>query len=388
MLACPAMNDALKAKSTATTNHTHPASGPIMVGVSGGVDSAVSALLLKEQGYEVQAVFMQNWLADKDDPHCRAEQDLTDARQVCDQIGVPLQTVEFADVYWERVFQRCLDDLALGLTPNPDVLCNSEVKYRAFLDYARAAGMPVLATGHYAQRQQTAAGYQLRKGHDPQKDQSYFLARLTQAQLQHAHFPIGHLCKADVRAYAARQGLAVHAKKDSTGLCFVGERRFTPFIQEYLRPKPGPITDDAGQILGTHQGLMFHTIGQRKGLGLGGGSGPSGEAWYVAAKDMAENRLIVVQGAQHPLLYQNTVKGRDCYWFLPETAAQLNEGPLQCQAKIRYRQADQPCTLTLLPEGGCQANFHTPQRAVTPGQYMVFYCHDICLGSAVIVAQS
>ena len=349
----------------------------IVVGISGGVDSSVAALLLKQAGHRVSGVFMKNWEGD-DDESCPAAQDLADAERVCEQLGIPLQLVNFSNEYWERVFSYFLEEYRAGRTPNPDILCNKEIKFKAFLDYAKQLGADKIATGHYARRSVSDVNTQLLKGLDASKDQSYFLHAVTGSVLSQALFPVGELEKTKVRELAASFGLQTHNKKDSTGICFIGERKFKQFLNEYLPAQPGEITTPEGKVIGRHDGLMFHTIGQRQGLQIGGVKGLSELPWYVAEKDLKNNRLIVVQGDEHPLLFKTVLTTQTPHW--------INEPPvlpLRLHAKIRYRQVDQPCYVEAA-ENGLQVTFDTPQRAVTPGQSIVFYEGDCCLGGAVI----
>ena len=355
----------------------------IMVGLSGGVDSAVAALILLEQNHPVEALFMKNWDEDDTDNNCPAEQDLADARAVAETLGIRLHTVSFSTEYWDHVFEHFLAEYKAGRTPNPDVLCNREIKFRAFPDYARSLGANRIATGHYARIRRTDGLFQLLKGLDNNKDQSYFLYRLDQAALQHSLFPLGELHKADVRALAARAGFPNSAKKDSTGICFIGERRFRSFLSRYLPAQPGDIVSAEGTLLGTHQGLMFHTIGQREGLGIGGLKNGSGEPWYVTGKDLDRNQLIVAQGNQHPDLFRQQLMVADLHWI----SGQMPELPLDCHAKIRYRQAEQACRISAgsgRPVTTLEVAFTRPQRAVTPGQAIVFYQAEVCLGGGTI----
>ncbi|MFN2308472.1 MAG: tRNA 2-thiouridine(34) synthase MnmA [Gammaproteobacteria bacterium] len=354
----------------------------VMVGLSGGVDSAVAALRLLEQGYRVEAVFMKNWDEDDVPGHCPAAQDLADAEAVCGRLGIALHRVSFSTEYWERVFGHFLAEYRAGRTPNPDVICNKEIKFRAFLDYALGLGADLIATGHYARVGRDATGLHLLKGRDPGKDQSYFLHLLDQTQLARTLFPIGELHKREVRRIAADAGLPNHAKKDSTGICFIGERKFNAFLARYLPAQPGDIVTVDGEIIGRHQGLMFHTQGQRQGLGIGGRRGDSGEPWYVVAKDLERNRLIVAQGADHPALFRRSLHAEAAHW-IDATPPEL---PLRCTAKIRYRQGDQPCAVRHADAGTLAVDFDTVQRAITPGQAVVFYQGERCLGGATILA--
>lgn len=354
----------------------------IIVGLSGGVDSSVAALLLVEQGYEVHAVFMKNWEDAQDTGYCAATEDLEDARAVCATLGIPLHPVNFAAEYRDRVFRYFLAEYRAGRTPNPDVLCNTEIKFKAFLDHARRLGADHIATGHYVRCEEREGRHLLCKGCDPNKDQSYFLHGLSQAQLSSALFPVGGLHKRQVRERAAAAGLVTHDKKDSTGICFIGERRFREFLSRYLPAQPGPILTLDGEPLGEHAGLMFHTLGQRQGLGIGGRRTGSGEPWYVAGKDPERNALIVVQGHDHPALFHRRLRAAALHWIAGDPPVE----PLACQAKIRYRQADQPCVLERLDADGFEVRFAEPQWAVAPGQSVVFYRDDLCLGGGIIAA--
>ena len=354
----------------------------IVVGLSGGVDSSVAALLLVEQGHDVHAVFMKNWEDAQDTGYCAAAEDLEDARAVCETLSIPLHTVNFTAEYRDRVFRYFLDEYRAGRTPNPDVLCNAEIKFKAFLDHARRLGADCIATGHYARRVEQQGQFLLLKGCDPGKDQSYFLHGLSQAQLASALFPVGEWRKSQVRERAAAAGLATHDKKDSTGICFIGERRFREFLSCYLPVQPGPIETPTGERLGEHAGLMFHTIGQRQGLGIGGRREGSGEPWYVVGKDLERNTLIVAQGRDHPALFHRRLRAAAPHWI----AGEPPNAPLPCQAKIRYRQPDQDCVLERLDPAMLNVLFTEPQRAITPGQSVVFYQDDVCLGGGIIAA--
>ncbi|ANO53120.1 tRNA 2-thiouridine(34) synthase MnmA [Woeseia oceani] len=352
----------------------------VVVGLSGGVDSAVTALLLQQAGAKVQALHMTNW--EDDDGFCTAADDLQDARAVCEQLDIPLHHVNFAAEYRERVFAAFLDDYRAGRTPNPDVLCNREIKFGVFREYASRLGGDWLATGHYARVRCESGRTQLLKGIDANKDQSYFLHAVQQDALAKAVFPLGELNKAAVRRIARDAGLNIHDKKDSTGICFIGERPFREFLSTFLPAQPGKIVSADGEPLGEHQGLMYHTLGQRQGLGIGGRRNAGGDPWYVAAKNLAANELIVVQG-EHPLLYSAGVLASNTSWIAGEAPAGLTGG-LRCQCKVRYRQDDQACTVTQSAHGRLEVRFDSPQRAVAPGQYVVFYTADLCLGGAVI----
>ena len=352
----------------------------VVVGMSGGVDSAVAALLLKREGYEVVGLFMKNWEDDDDDEYCSTRQDLIDAAAVADAIGIELEAVNFAAEYKDRVFAEFLREYSAGRTPNPDVLCNAEIKFRAFLDHAMRLGAARIATGHYARVRPREGGVELLRGADGNKDQSYFLHRLNQAQLSRVLFPVGQLKKPEVRRLALQAGLPNHAKKDSTGICFIGERPFREFLNRYLPRKPGPIVTPEGRRVGEHIGLAFYTIGQRKGIGLGGARGGSGEAWYVAAKDIAANTLTVVQGHDHPLLLRTSLDALDASWVAGTAPRQGSRHG----AKTRYRQADAACSLSRVAGGEISVAFDVPQWAVTPGQSVVLYDGEVCLGGAII----
>ena len=348
----------------------------VVVGLSGGVDSAVAALLLQRAGHQVTRLFMKNWEEDDSSGYCAAEEDLKVVREVCTQLGIELHTVNFSTEYWERVFQYFLDEHKAGRTPNPDVLCNKEIKFKAFLDHAVTLGAERIATGHYARVDEIKGQYRLLKGNDPDKDQTYFLYTLGQAELSKTLFPIGHLAKPDVRAIARDAGLPNHARKDSTGICFIGERDFRDFLKRYLPAQPGEMLTFAGETKGQHQGAMYYTIGQRQGLGIGG----AGEAWYVVDKNIEKNILYVEQGEHHPALYNPALLASQLHWVAEHPPAL----PCTCTAKVRYRQSDQACTITPGASGSIQAVFASAQRAVTPGQSVVFYDGQICLGGGVI----
>ncbi len=350
----------------------------VIVGMSGGVDSSVTAWLLREQGYDVQGLFMSNWDEDEDG-YCTAAQDFQDARAVCDQLSITLHKVSFAGEYRERVFKYFLDEYRAGRTPNPDVLCNREIKFGVCFDYARRLGAEFVATGHYA-RVAHEPRVRLLKGLDPQKDQSYFLHAMPASALAHTLFPIGEMHKDEVRRIARDLTLPVFDKKDSTGICFIGERPFAEFLAQYLPAQPGDIETLDGRKLGRHQGLMYYTLGQRQGLQIGGQAGAAESPWYVCGKDLRRNVLRVVQGHDHSALLSDTLTAGQLQWVAGEPPA----GRFECAAKVRYRQTDQRCEVTVLEDGRVNVTFTTPQRAVTPGQYAVFYDGDECLGGGVI----
>ncbi len=352
----------------------------VVVGMSGGVDSSVAALLLKRAGYDVVGLFMKNWEDDDDGEYCSTREDLVDAAAAAEVIGIDLEAVNFAAEYKDRVFSEFLREYSAGRTPNPDVLCNAEIKFKAFLDHALRLGAQRIATGHYAQVRGSEGKVELLRGADSAKDQSYFLHRLTQAQLERVMFPVGHLKKSEVRSLAREAGLPNHAKKDSTGICFIGERPFREFLNRYLPREPGPIVTPEGAQVGEHIGLAFYTIGQRKGIGLGGTKGGDGGAWYVARKDLSTNTLTVVQGHDHPLLMKRSLDALDASWI---SGAAPAEGSVH-SAKTRYRQSDAGCTVSRVREARVAVEFETPQWAVTPGQSVVLYEREVCLGGAVI----
>jgi tRNA-specific 2-thiouridylase len=353
-----------------------PAKSRVIVGLSGGVDSSVCALLLKQQGYIVEGLFMKNW---EDDAYCQNNKDRADAQAVCDVLDIPLHTVNFSSEYWHEVFEHFLTEYQAGRTPNPDVLCNQYIKFDAFLKHAKNLGADKIAMGHYARTRMNNT-VELLKGLDANKDQSYFLHQLTQAQLKDALFPVGELEKTQVRALAKQYGLPTHDKKDSTGICFIGERKFKTFLSEYLPAQPGPIETTAGEVIGEHTGLMYYTLGQRQGLGIGGIKDAPEAPWYVIEKDLKRNVLIIAQG-EDPRLYTQTLFTDEIHWI----SGQAPEFPYPCSAKIRYRQADQACTIKPIDKKW-QIDFAAPQRAVTPGQYVVFYQFDSCLGGGIITA--
>jgi tRNA-uridine 2-sulfurtransferase len=348
----------------------------VIVGLSGGVDSAVAALLLKQQGYEVIGLFMKNWEDDDDDEYCPARVDLVDAASVADCIGIDLEAVNFSAEYKDRVFASFLQEYQAGRTPNPDVLCNAEIKFKAFLDHAMAMGADFIATGHYARLDGSRDSVKLLRALDESKDQSYFLYRLNQAQLSKTLFPLGDLRKTEVREIALKNNLPNHAKKDSTGICFIGERPFREFLNRYLPKQPGAMQTPDGKPIGAHQGLMFYTIGQRQGLGIGG----PGEPWFVSGKDIEKNILYVVQGHDHPALLKPNLSARDLSWIAGASP------PIKTiyGAKTRYRQQDAVCRIDEIDLESCDLSFDQPQWAVTPGQSVVLYDRDVCLGGGII----
>jgi tRNA-specific 2-thiouridylase len=348
----------------------------IVVGISGGVDSSVAAWLLHKAGHEVIGLFMKNWEEDDDEERCGAADDLAMAQSVCDRIGVELRTINFSHEYWENVFTGFLDEYQRGRTPNPDVLCNREIKFKEFLEFSGRLGADAIATGHYCRADRPQQRYRLLKGTDPRKDQSYFLYTLGQTQLARVVFPLGGMTKRRVRELAAELGFPNADRKDSTGICFIGERRFKQFLKVYLPPRPGDIRTLDDEVVGHHDGLMYYTIGQRQGLGIGG----DGEAWYVADKDLSRRVLYVVQGRDHPYLLRRVVEASNLTWV----AGQPPRVPLRCHARIRYRQDDQPCTITRLASDFIRVEFDRPQWAVTPGQSIVLYDDDVCLGGGMI----
>lgn len=357
----------------------------IIVGMSGGVDSSVTALILLEQGHDVTGLFMKNWEEDDGTEYCTAMEDLADAQQVCDKLGIPLKTVNFASEYWDEVFEVFLSEFEAGRTPNPDILCNKHVKFKAFLDYALDdLGADYIATGHYARVREQNGQYFLLKGLDPNKEQSYFLYTLGQPQLARTLFPIGHLHKPEIRAMAIKAGFDNAKKKDSTGICFIGERKFKEFLQRYLPTQPGDMRTPDGKFIAKHQGLMYYTLGQRQGLGIGGVKDAPDEPWYVLEKDLTNNVLIVGQGHDHPLMLHNTLVATKMDWCSNTPLA----GSLKCRAKTRYRQADQDCRVTLLSDDRYQVQFDQPQRAITPGQSVVFYEGETCLGGGIIESRA
>ncbi len=354
-----------------------PSKTTVVVGMSGGVDSSVSALLLKNAGYKVIGMFMKNWEEIGSDGVCHAAQDAEDAAAVCHALAIPFYAVSFCKEYMDRVFEQFLAELSLGFTPNPDILCNREIKFRTFLERAIELGGDFLATGHYCRKALVDDQWHLLRGLDESKDQSYFVYTLTAAKLKQTLFPVGDLPKSEVRRLAREAGLPTAAKKDSTGICFIGKRNFKEFVSQYLPYHKGEMQTPSGKVVGYHDGVAYYTIGQRKGLGVGG----AGEAWFVAGKQVERNVLIVVQGADHPALYKKQLLAKEASWVAnPPTAF-----PFRCSAKIRYRQPDALCTIVTLDKDQLQVVFDEPQKAITPSQAIVFYQGELCLGGASIL---
>jgi len=352
----------------------------VIVGMSGGVDSAVVAFLLKDAGYDVSCVLMKNWDDDDDEFYCSSEQDYTDALQVCDALDLPFHSVNFSKEYREKVFSHFLTEYQSGRTPNPDILCNKEIKFKFFLNYSIDLGAAKIATGHYAQIKKIKNKYHLFKGIDSTKDQSYFLYLLGQKELSKSIFPLGELTKTKVRKIAKQQGFSNFAKKDSTGICFIGERDFKKFLQHYLPAKPGKTITNDGEIVGEHNGLMYYTLGQRKGIGVGGGHGKTDEPWYVVGKNINKNELVIGQGHDHQELYSKTLKAGQLHWI----ADSPSNFPFRCSAKIRYRQKDQQCEISSIINEIATVTFNEKQFAPTPGQSVVLYDNDLCLGGGII----
>ncbi len=353
----------------------------VIIGLSGGVDSSVAAYLLLQQGYNVEALFMKNWEQDDTDSYCSASEDLKDAESVCDKLKIQLHSINFAQEYWDKVFTYFLEEYKHGRTPNPDILCNKEIKFKCFLEYAlNILNADYIATGHYARTN----GKQLLKAKDDNKDQTYFLHALNEQQLSKTIFPLGEINKNQVRAIARELGLITHDKKDSTGICFIGERNFKEFLSRYLPAKPGKIIDEYNNEIGKHDGLMYYTIGQRQGLNLGGIKNHSELPWYVAGKNLEDNTLLVVQGSDHKLLYRNNIELINIHFINQKTLNQFEEKKiLNVSAKARYRQKDEPAVLKII-NNKIFIEFNEPQRAITPGQSMVFYQDEVCLGGAII----
>ncbi|AVE16717.1 tRNA-specific 2-thiouridylase [Hafnia paralvei ATCC 29927] len=353
----------------------------VIVGMSGGVDSSVSAYLLQQQGYQVAGLFMKNWEEDDNEEYCSAATDLADAQAVCDKLGIELHTVNFAAEYWDNVFELFLAEYKAGRTPNPDILCNKEIKFKAFLEFAAEdLGADYIATGHYVRRRDIDGTTQLLRGVDTNKDQSYFLYTLSHEQVAQSLFPVGELEKPEVRKIAEQLDLATAKKKDSTGICFIGERKFRDFLGRYLPAQPGKIMTVDGEEIGQHQGLMYHTLGQRKGLGIGGTKDGGEDPWYVVEKDLENNVLLVAQGHDHPSLYSQGLIAQQLHWVDRKTVTE----PFRCVVKTRYRQPDIACTVTPIDDERIEVRFDEPVAAVTPGQSAVFYIDEVCLGGGVI----
>ncbi len=358
-----------------------PSNTKVIIGMSGGVDSSVSAYLLKQQGFQVEGLFMKNWEEDDNDEYCAAAEDLADAQAVADKLDIELHTINFAAEYWDNVFEYFLAEYKAGRTPNPDIMCNKEIKFKAFLEFAaEELGADYIATGHYVQRRQGPGGWQMLRGLDGNKDQSYFLYTLGKEHIAQTLFPIGHLEKSKVRDIAKQQGLITHDKKDSTGICFIGERKFKDFLARYLPAQPGAIMTAEGEEIGEHQGLMYHTLGQRKGLLIGGKKDHGDQPWYVVDKDVKNNQLIVGQGADHPRLFSKGLIAEQLHWVDRKPLT----GTLRCSVKTRYRQQDIACTVYAESADRLRVEFDEPQKAVTPGQSAVFYQGEVCLGGAII----
>lgn len=377
------MHSATFAARNTLTDGERAANGEkkVIVGMSGGVDSSVSAYILQAQGYRVEGLFMKNWEEDDDSEYCSAAADLADAQAVCDKLGITLHKINFAAEYWDNVFEHFLAEYKAGRTPNPDILCNKEIKFKAFLDYAAEdLGADFIATGHYVRRGERNGKTALLRGLDGNKDQSYFLYTLSYEQVAQSFFPVGELEKPVVRQIAEELGLVTAKKKDSTGICFIGERKFKDFLARYLPAQPGNIRTVDGEVIGQHDGLMYHTLGQRKGLGIGGLKNAGEEAWYVVDKDVANNELIVAQGHDHPRLFSQGLIAQQLHWVDRETLT----GEITCSVKTRYRQQDIPCRVIPRGDDGIEVRFDEPQSAVTPGQSAVFYQGEVCLGGGII----
>ncbi len=352
----------------------------VIIGLSGGVDSSVSALLLQQQGYSVQGLFMKNWDQEDEGDYCESEHDFIDVKKICQQLDIPLFPRNFVKEYWDKVFSYFLEEYRAGRTPNPDVMCNKEIKFKLFLQHALELGADYIATGHYAGIEERDGYFRLMKAFDKNKDQTYFLYTLGQEALSRTLFPLNNIDKPEVRRIAEKNRFINASKKDSTGICFIGERNFREFLSRYLPAQPGEMSTPEGVSMGEHQGLMYYTLGQRQGLGIGGSHDSSGDPWFVVGKDMESNTLIVAQGHDHPWLFSNQLEANQLHWVTGITPSL----PLRCQAKTRYRQPDQACTLTALEGGRISVAFDEPQRAVTPGQSVVFYQDEECLGGGII----
>lgn len=352
----------------------------VVVGMSGGVDSSVAAYLLKQHGYKVIGVFMKNWEEDDTDDYCSAAEDMADAKSIADKLDIPFKTINFSAEYWDRVFEYFLEEYRSGRTPNPDIMCNKEIKFKAFLDYAVILGAEYIATGHYVRVDRSSGSSLMLRGVDGNKDQSYFLYTLNQDQLCKSMFPVGELEKPEVRRIAEEQGFITADKKDSTGICFIGERKFKDFLQQYIPAQPGNIENDQGKVIGKHSGLMYHTLGQRKGIGIGGLSEASEEPWYVVTKDLERNVLIVGQGHDHPLMLSHGLIASQLHWVEPDNISDK----FRCTAKSRYRQQDFDCLVERIDQDNWRITFDEKQRAVTPGQSVVLYQDEQCLGGGII----
>lgn len=371
-------NSAIKLPSNKETHD--PSKIKVVVGMSGGVDSSVAAYLLKQQGYQVIGVFMKNWEEDDTDDYCSAAEDMADAQSIADKLNIPFKTINFSAEYWDRVFEYFLEEYRSGRTPNPDIMCNKEIKFKAFLDYAVVLGAEYIATGHYVRVSRESGKSKMLRGVDGNKDQSYFLYTLNQEQLNQSLFPVGELDKSEVRKIAEEQGFVTADKKDSTGICFIGERKFKDFLEQYIPAQPGEIEDDQGNVIGKHSGLMYHTLGQRKGIGIGGLANKSEEPWYVVSKDLARNILIVGQGHDHPLMLSNGLVASQLHWVDEDSVADS----FRCTAKSRYRQQDFSCLVERVDQDNWKITFDDKQRAVTPGQSVVLYKGEQCLGGGII----
>lgn len=367
------------------TANSNNASKKVIVGMSGGVDSSVAAYLLIQQGYQVEGLFMKNWEEDDNDEYCAAAEDLADAQAVADKLGIELHTINFAAEYWDNVFEYFLEEYKSGRTPNPDIMCNKEIKFKAFLEFAAEdLGADYIATGHYVQREFRDGHWAMLRGLDTNKDQSYFLYTLSEEHISKTLFPVGDIEKPKVREIASQQDLITHDKKDSTGICFIGERKFKDFLAQYLPAQPGKIETYEGQVIGEHDGLMYHTLGQRKGLHIGGMKEFGDDPWYVVDKDIERNVLIVGQGANHLALYSKGLQANQLHWVARQNPQVDSTGTFRCTVKTRYRQADIPCILSFEDDETVTVIFDEPQKAVTPGQSAVFYLDDVCLGGGII----
>lgn len=371
----------VKTETSMSTAEKSPCDSKVIVGMSGGVDSSVSAYLLLEQGYQVEGLFMKNWEEDDTDEYCAAAQDLADAQKVCDKLGIKLHTINFATEYWDNVFEHFLAEYKAGRTPNPDIICNKEIKFKAFLEFAcEDLGADYIATGHYVRREFRDGQWSMLRGLDSNKDQSYFLYTLSDKQVGRTLFPVGNIEKPAVRAIAEKADLITHNKKDSTGICFIGERKFKDFLGQYLPAQPGIIESAEGEAVGEHDGLMYHTLGQRKGLRIGGLANAGEAPWYVVDKDLERNVLIVGQGHDHPRLFSKGLVGDQLHLVNQKPLIT----PIKCTVKTRYRQSDVACHLSPMANGEYLVMFDEQQSSVTPGQSVVFYQNEVCLGGGII----